>query len=256
MDITLKLENFTGPLSLLYHLIEKNKIDIYDIPIAEITDQYISVINEAENSNMDGMSEFLLLAANLLEIKSRMLLPKCEDETEEEDPRAELVSKLIEYKKFKNVTAEFRQRAEEASLVAFKEADTAMASFKNAEDFDIDDFLEGITFDDLYKAFCDVMERKEQKTDKIRSGFNSVERDMYTVGDKINYIRDLLVVSPKIKFWNIFRKNSRKTEIIVTFIALLELIKMKGVSIRQDGIFEDIVITKYVGSDTYETERT
>ena len=100
-NMTVKLESFSGPLDLLYHLIEKNEIDIYDIPIAELTDQYIEFINLEENKNMDGMSEFIVMAATLIEIKSRMLLPKPETEEQEEDPREELVQRLIEYKKRK-----------------------------------------------------------------------------------------------------------------------------------------------------------
>ena len=102
-NMTVKLESFSGPLDLLYHLIEKNEIDIYDIPIAELTDQYIEFINLEENKNMDGMSEFIVMAATLIEIKSRMLLPKPETEEQEEDPREELVQRLIEYKKYKSV---------------------------------------------------------------------------------------------------------------------------------------------------------
>lgn len=100
-NMTVKLDSFSGPLDLLYHLIEKNEIDIYDIPIAELTDQYIEFISREENKNMDGMSEFVVMAASLIEIKSRMLLPKSQTEEPEEDPREELVQKLIEYKKFK-----------------------------------------------------------------------------------------------------------------------------------------------------------
>lgn len=253
MEITLKLENFTGPMSLLYHLIEKNKIDIYDIPITEITYQYLAIVEEAENRDMDVMSEFLLMAATLLEIKSRMLLPKPKNTQEDEiDPRAELVAKLIEYKKFKNVTEAFKAREEEAALYVYKEADPSIEIFKKQDSIDIEDFLEGVTFEDIYKSFCEVMRRKERKVDKVRSSFKAVERDLYTVEEKIVYIKDLLIISPKIKFHEIFRQNSRKAEIIVTFMALLELIKMKNVSIKQEGIFKEIVITKYIGCDTDE----
>ena len=257
MEINLKLENFTGPMSLLYHLIEKNKIDIYDIPIAEITDQYLAVIEKAENKDMDTMSGFLLMAATLIEIKSRMLLPKHKENDEEEiDPRDELVAKLIEYKKFKIVTEEFREREEQASFFVFKEADPSIDIFKKQDEINLDVFLDGVTFDDIYKAFCSVMNRRERKTDKIRAGFNSVERDLFTIEDKISYIKDLLIVSPKVKFNDIFKKGARKSEIITTFLALLELIKVTSVSISQNGIFDDIIITKYNGSGINETVRT
>ncbi|MGL4790511.1 MAG: segregation and condensation protein A, partial [Anaerotignaceae bacterium] len=116
MEVNLQLENFQGPLSLLYHLIEKNKIDIYDIPISQIADQYLEVLEGAQRQSMEVMSEFVLMAATLLEIKSRMLLPKPKVEEEEGvDPRAELVAKLIEYKKFKNVTEALREKEDTAS---------------------------------------------------------------------------------------------------------------------------------------------
>lgn len=254
MEITLQLENFQGPMSLLYHLIEKNKIDIYDIPIFEITNQYLTIVEDAQKRSMDVMSEFLLMAATLLEIKSRMLLPKAknEDSENEIDPRAELVAKLIEYKRFKNVTEEFKEREEAASQVLFKEADPSLNIFKQEEIVELEDFLDGVTFDDIYKAFQEVLKRREKKVDKVRSSFKSVERDLYTVDEKISYIKDLIIISTKVSFWEIFRENVRKTEVVVTFMALLECIKMKLVSISQDGAFNEIVITKYIGSELNE----
>ncbi len=252
MDITFKLENFQGPLNLLYHMIEKDKIDIYDIPISKIADQYFEIIQDAQKRNMEVMSEFLVMAATLLELKSRMLLPKEKNEEEEIDPRLELVEKLIEYKKFKNITDDFREREEKAALNIFKDADPSLHIFKEGPQADIDDFLEGISFEHIYNAFAEVMKRKERKIDRVRSSFKAVERDLYTVEEKAEYIKDLLVLSPKITFWEIFRKDTRKAEVVVTFIALLELIKTKVVNIEQEDTFSKIFITKYNGSDKEE----
>jgi Uncharacterized conserved protein len=254
MEITLQLENFQGPMSLLYHLIERNKIDIYDIPIFEITNQYLAIVEEAQKRSMDVMSEFLLMAATLLEIKSRMLLPKAKSEEGEAevDPRAELVAKLIEYKRFKNVTEEFKEREETASQIFYKEADPSLHIFKQEDMVELENFLDGVTFDDIYRAFQEVLKRREKKVDKVRSSFKSIERDLYTVEEKITYIKDLLIISPKVSFWEIFRENVRKTEVVVTFMALLECIKMKMVSISQAGTFNEIVITKYIGSELNE----
>ena len=253
MEITLQLENFQGPMSLLYHLIEKNKIDIYDIPIFEVTNQYLAIVENAQKRSMEVMSEFLLMAATLLEIKSRMLLPKTKAEEDDEvDPRAELVAKLIEYKRFKNVAEEFKEREEAAAQVLFKEADAAIHIFKQEEIVELEDFLDGVTFNDIYKAFQEVLRRREKKVDKVRSSFKSVERDLYTVDEKITYIKDLIIISSKVSFWDIFREDVRKNEIVVTFMALLECIKMKVVSITQDGAFKEIVITKYIGSELNE----
>lgn len=185
-QVTIRLDAFEGPMDLLYHLIEKNEIDIYDIPIASLTDQYLAYLDAAEDRNMDGMSEFLVMAATLLEIKSKLLLPKPKKEAEEEgpDPRAELVERLLEYKKIKGVTAEWKARAEEAARLLYKPADKAIAKLRREEDQPLEDFLMGVTMEDLYLAFQEVMQRKESKVDHVRSSFRAVERDLFTIQDK------------------------------------------------------------------------
>ncbi len=254
-DITVKLEAFEGPLDLLYHLIEKNEIDIYDIPISMITEQYLAYLQEAKERDMENMSEFLLMAATLLEIKSRMLLPNPKKEEEEEkDPRDELVTRLIEYKRFKEVTGEFKLRQEKAALILYKEADDTFRLFREEEEESLEEYLDGITIDDIFRAFEDVMKRREGKIDKIRSGFREVSRDLYTIDEKISYISDLLILNPKVRFSSIFRSDSRKMEVVVTFLALLELIKMKRVKIAQDKNFDEITIMNS-GCETNEAIR-
>ncbi|WP_317855857.1 segregation and condensation protein A [Chakrabartyella piscis] len=244
--LTLRLDAFEGPLDLLYHLIEKNEIDIYDIPIAKLTDQYLEYLNQDTTRNMDEMSEFLVMAATLLEIKSKLLLPKTKDEEEEGiDPREELVKRLLEYKKIKEVTDEWKQREEEAALVFYKEADSAIQQLKEQEPQDLDEFLEGITMEDLKLAFQEVMNRKETKVDRVRSTFQSVQRDLFTVQEKMEYIRDMLILQPKTTFRSIFRVNARKMEKVVTFLALLELIKQKEIYITQSATFGEIDIIRY-----------
>ena len=257
-SIHVHLEAFEGPFDLLFHLIEKNEIDIYDIPIAQLTEQYIAFLEQAEYKNMDGMSEFLLMAATLIEIKSKLLLPKQKQEQPQQDPREELVNKLLEYKKFKEITDDFKKREETAALVLYKEADKAVEKLKqsNKQDLDLDKFLCGITLDNLYEAFTEVMKRRETKVDRVRSSFKSVERDLYTIDEKIDYIRDLLILRPSVSFYTIFRPKAVKMEIVVTFLALLELIKMKEVSVSQKETFSEILITKVSGSDNNEINRT
>ena len=257
-SINVHLEAFEGPFDLLFHLIEKNEIDIYDIPIAQLTEQYIAFLEQAEYKNMDGMSEFLLMAATLIEIKSKLLLPKQKQEQPQQDPREELVNKLLEYKKFKEITGVFKTREETAALVLYKEADKAVEKLKqsNKQDLDLDKFLCGITLDNLYEAFTEVMKRRETKVDRVRSSFKSVERDLYTIDEKIDYIRDLLILRPSVSFYTIFRPKAVKMEIVVTFLALLELIKMKEVSVSQKEAFSEILITKVSGSDNNEINRT
>lgn len=248
--LRLRLDAFEGPLDLLYHLIEKNEIDLYDIPIAQLTDQYLVFLDEAEDRNMEGMSAFLVMAATLLEIKSKMLLPKAKVETEEgPDPREELVQRLLEYKKIKGVTDEWKTRAEEAALVFYKKADEAVKKLRGKEPQGLDDFLQGITVQDLYLAFQDVMNRKEIKVDRVRGSFRAVERDLFTVEEKMEYIRDILILQPKITFFAIFRPNAGRMEKVVTFLALLELIKQKEIQIAQSENFGEIDIKRYDEGD-------
>lgn len=249
--ITIRLDAFEGPLDLLYHLIEKNEIDIYDIPIARLADQYLEYLDAAEDRDMDGMSEFLVLAATLLEIKSKLLLPKPKSEEEEgPDPREELVQRLLEYRKIKDVTEEWRQREEEAALIFYKEADQAVKQLKGKEPQALEDFLQGVTMEDLYLAFQQVMNRRETKVDRVRSSFKTVSRDLFTVQEKMEYIRDMLILQPKATFFSIFRENARKMEKVVTFLALLELIKRKEVQISQVLTFGEITISRYDGRDS------
>lgn len=249
-QITIRLNAFEGPLDLLYHLIEKNEIDIYDIPIAQLTDQYLAYLDAAEDRDMDGMSEFLVMAATLLEIKSKLLLPKPKNVEEEgPDPREELVLRLLEYRKIKDVTDAWRQCEEEASLIFYKEADQAVKQLKGKEPQALDEFLQGITMEDLYFAFQQVMNRRETKVDRARSSFKTVQKDLFTVQEKMEYIRDMLVLQPKTTFFSIFRLNAYKMEKVVTFLALLELIKRKEVQISQELTFGEITISRYDGRD-------
>lgn len=246
-SITFKLDAFEGPFDLLFHLIEKNKIDIYDIPISELTDQYILYINSFENKDMDSISEFILMASTLVEIKSKMLLPKDKDEKEkEEDPRDELVNRLIEYKKFKAAAELLDKRQFYSEYLYFKKYDKTITQYvKSYEETEIKDIIEAIDLNLLYEAFKDVLKRKDIKVDKIRSNFNSVIREVYTIENKMQYINDLLIISDKIKFSEIFRNESTKSEIVTTFLAVLELIKIKKIRVFQKTIFDEIVISKY-----------
>ncbi len=246
-QITVRLDAFEGPLDLLYHLIQKNELDIYDIPIAVLTDQYLAYLDAAEDRSMDGMSAFLVMAATLLEIKSKMLLPKPKKEAElaeaeAEDPRAELVARLLEYKKIKDVTSEWKLRAEQAAQILYKPQDAAVKKLKQAAEGELEQFMMGITLDDLYHAFQDVMQRKDNRIDHVRSSFRSVERDLFTIEDKMEFLQDLLILQPKITFFDIFRRQTKKIEMVVTFLALLEMMKQKQVIVTQNTTFGEILI--------------
>lgn len=195
---------------------------------------------------MEGMSAFLVMAATLLEIKSKMLLPKAQTEAAEgPDPREELIQRLLEYKKIKGITDDWKNRAEEAALIFYKEADEAVKQLREKEPQELEDFLQGISVDDLYLAFCQVMDRKETKVDRVRSSFKGVQRDLFTVQEKMEYIRDMLILQPRTTFFGIFRPQAGRMEKVVTFLALLELIKRKEIQILQRANFSDIDISRY-----------
>ncbi|MCL2699069.1 MAG: segregation/condensation protein A, partial [Defluviitaleaceae bacterium] len=213
-----QLAGFEGPLDLLLHLIEKNEIDIYDIPVAELTDQYMAYIS-SHGLHMDSMSEFILMAATLLEIKSRLLLPLPVSDEPSVDPRQALVEKLIEYKRFKQAAAELEARGESAYRI-FRPPDSGlMDMLKSALEKQpgevVGELLGDVSLDMLFDVFESVLMRQELKTDKIRGGFNSVKRDVFTVDDKISFIRGLLSAKQQFKFREIFAGDVSRKEIIV-----------------------------------------
>lgn len=245
--INIKLEEFEGPLDVLLKLIDKNKIDIYDIPISKLTDDYLYYIKNEDIADMDEMSQFIVMASMLLEIKSKMLLPKEKNkETDEDiDPREELVNKLIEYKKYKLLAEKFCNMEMFADKVVFKGQDEeAISKINEKSKLSPEQILEDITLKDLYNAFEEVIKRKELKTDKIRSNFKSVTKALYNINDKIRYVKDLLILNERLSFNKILEQSSTKAEIVVTFLAVLELIKTNDIKVLQKDIFDEIIITQ------------
>lgn len=245
MLIEVKLESFEGPFDLLFSLIEKNKIDIYDIPIAELTDQYLDYLDNMQTQDMESMSEFVLLASTLLEIKSKLLLPSAEEEEPEEDPREELVKRLIEYKKYKKAADFFSEKLKSNGFSLFREPDEKLVSSLRAN-VDNSDILNNVSLELLFETFEEVLRRKELKRDKIRSGFDSVKKAVYNVTDKIQYIRDIMTIEKKIKFQDIFRASTTREEVVVTFLAMLELIKQREITAVQDNNFNEIIIERRI----------
>ena len=165
MGIPVKLQVFEGPLDLLLHLIDKNKIDIYDIPIVEITNQYMEYIEAMEQSDLNVMSEFLLMAATLLDIKCRMLLPKeVNEDGEEEDPRQELVEQLLQYKMYKYMSYELKDRQIDSERVMYRKPDIPDEVAGYVEPVDLDELLEDLTLGRLQNIFQDVMRRQIRST--------------------------------------------------------------------------------------------
>ena len=164
------MQVFEGPLDLLLHLIEKNKIDIYDIPIVEITSQYMEYIRQMEREDLNVMSEFLVMAATLLDIKCRMLLPKeINEEGEEEDPRAELVEQLLQYKMYKYMSYELKDREKDASFYFYKEPSIPDEVKAYRPPVSIEELLGDMTLAKLHAIFRDIMKRQENRMDPVRS---------------------------------------------------------------------------------------
>ncbi len=238
-----KLNDFEGPMDLLLRLIETHKIDIYNIPIAELTDSYLEYLELLKQEDMEGLSEFIVMAATLIEIKSRILLPVQEDE-EEGDPREELVRRIIEYKQFKEAAEELNDRQRQRLYPVFKEADAEIKReiLKDNENREISDILNGADGDMLFNAFKEVMRRREVRVDRVRSGFDHVVKDLFTVEDKVKHIKNVIALKKRIEFEELFDADCTRSEIITTFLALLELIKGKLVNAVQEKIFGKIYI--------------
>lgn len=241
--LEVKLEAFEGPLDLLLHLIEKNQVNIYDIPIALITEQYMDYINKMQETDIDLMSEFLVMAAELLSIKSKMLLPKDETAPEEEvDPRAELVQRLIEHKMYKYISEELRDRQTDAGRILFKEKDIPKELQNIEEPVDINELLSNVTLAKLQSIFNMVIKKQEDKIDPIRSKFGTIEKEEINLVDKISYIDSYGKEHKKFSFRLLLEAQTDKMDVIVTFLGILELIRMGRIFISQEDIFGDIEI--------------
>ena len=249
MELSYKLETFEGPLDLLLHLIEKNKVNIYDIPIVEITDQYMEYIHNMQGQTLDVMSEFLVMAATLLDIKSRMLLPpEVTEEGEEIDPREELVQKLLEYKMYKYMSYELRERQEDASFQMYKEPTIPDEVKKYREPVDIEKLLDGVTLAKLHATFRDIIKRQENRIDPIRSRFGSLKKEELDMSETMRFVEQYIVEKQNCMFREILTLRSGKLYMIVTFLTLLQLMKEGKVEVEQPETFADIRIT-YTGKE-------
>ena len=248
MGIPVKLQVFEGPLDLLLHLIDKNKIDIYDIPIVEITNQYMEYIKAMEKEDLNVMSEFLVMAATLLDIKCKMLLPKeVNEDGEEEDPRQELVEQLLEYKMYKYMSYELKDRELESERVMYKTPTIPREVMDYEQPVILYEYLANLTLQKLNHIFKDVMKRQVDKIDPVRSKFGKIEKEEVTVSDKLVFVTDYAREHKKFSFRTLLTKQSTKTQIVVTFLALLQLMKEGVLYIEpQEQPFDDIRITSNI----------
>lgn len=233
MNIEFKINDFEGPLDLLLHLIKESKMDIMNIEISSITDQYIAFLNKQEEMNLEISSEYLVLASSLLEIKSRMLLPneKIEEDEEENDPREELVNRLLEYQAYKNITKVLHEKEALRKDIYTKSPE----NIKNYIDEE-ESIASDITLDDLISAFQKFYQRKiDNKPLKTKITVNEI-----SVSSRRHDIKRLLKERKKMSFFELFPVLS-KEYVVATFLAVLEMTKEKEITITQDKAFSDII---------------
>lgn len=233
MEYEIKIDAFEGPLDLLLHLIKESKVDIWDIKIVDITDQYLNYIKSMEKLNLNIASEYLVMASELMEIKSKMLLPRYQEENneEEEDPREQLIQKLIEYQKYKDMTKNFKE-LEEVRHEFYTKAPESLRAYVNEDTIISSD----VTLDDLMNAFQKFLKRKQ--LEKPLS--TTVTKREITVEERRNSIRNILRIKKKVDFFELFEQIT-KEYIVVTFLAVLEMAKKQELMIYQENNFEQII---------------
>lgn len=243
--IDVKLEVFEGPLDLLLHLIEKNKIDIYDIPIAQITDQYMDYVRQLEEADPDTASAFLVMAATLLAIKSEMLLPGSDEEETDEDPRQALVEQLLTYRIYK-------EAAQRLGAMEMPEAQfLCRGSYfppqvrDAADPVDVDAVLDPVTLRRLSEIFEEVMKRREESIDPVKSKFGRIRQERFTLADRINQVRDYFRDKETVSFRDLIDgTGGGRKGLIMTFLSVLELAKDGFLHLKATRDSSDITLTR------------
>ena len=236
METNFIINDFEGPLDLLLHLIKTSKMDIYDIKIEEITKQYVDFINKQKEMNLTVASEYLVMASELIELKSRMLLPKSEEE-EEEDPREDLVNRLIEYQKYKDMISSFKQLEKMRKDIFTKDPINYNELSEN--------YIENdgtITLDDLVNALSKFLQRKELE----KPISTKITKKEISVQDRTRDIRNILSKKKSVSFFDLFEIKT-KEYVVVTFLSILEMAKFGEIEILQDNNFNNIIINKKAG---------
>lgn len=235
MDTMLyKLDSFEGPLDLLLHLISKNKVSIYDIPIVEITAQYLEAIDGIEDSQLENTSEFLVMAAQLLYIKSKMLLPKNEED-EEEDPRDDLARRLAEYQQYKEASKELRKTEFSTRYMFFKDEEKI--------NFPIPQYSRHHSVEELTDAFNSIMQRKLRTSKPEKRAFSGiVGREKVSVSDMEERISGLLKKSKRLQFKHAFSGECTRPEMVATFLAILTMIRDGRITTEYDENKQDYIL--------------
>lgn len=241
---TLKLDNFEGPFDLLFHLFEKNQVDIYDIPINVITDQYLDYLYNMQQLDLEVASEFLVMASTLLHIKSKMLLPDKKEQKEEElDPREELVRRLVEYKRYKEFTAELKEMEKKWEMAVFR--------LPEALDIPVREEILEIDPQVLRQQYLAILERNKKKMNAGAKNITKlIEHEKVSLKSKMREVIKQLLSKVSVKFSELFSfKTKSRTEVVTGFMAILELAKMKRVKIIQNQQFSDIQIVSNSDGD-------
>ncbi|MBQ6075396.1 MAG: segregation/condensation protein A [Lachnospiraceae bacterium] len=243
MEYSLKLDSFEGPLDLLLHLIDKNKVNIYDIPISLITEQYLEYLELMREERLDDLSEFLVMAATLLDIKARMLLPKPETgDGGDEDPRAELVARLLEHRKFKLLSGDLNEMQEGSDRYYYRERSLPREVEKYRPPVDLDRLLEDVTEERLYRICREILKRLQDKQDNVHSHFGEIEREAVRIGDRLDHVRTLVKRPGRHTFRSLLGRAASKLEVVVTFLAVLELIKTGEICLTEDSTRDDFIL--------------
>ena len=240
---SIKIENFEGPLDLLCYLIDKNKMNIYDVNLSEITDQYIEYLNEMEEMNLEIASEFLVMASTLLYLKSKNLLPKQEEEEEEIITEEELIRRIIEYKKFKEISKVFKENYDVYAKRFYKnQEEIKLPKQKLEKDYSNE------VIPEIYRKLV------ERNSEKINRNAKNIEKialvDKYTVADKVKEMYTILTKQKKFVFNKLFSlKKREKQEVVTAFSGLLELSRRSKVLTNQEKIFGDITVEEKKGKE-------
>ena len=250
MDMTVKLQVFEGPLDLLLYLLEKNKVNIYDIPIVEITAQYMEYIAEMKKQDLNVLSEFLVMAATLIDIKSRMLLPSVKEDDAEpaEDPRTELVQQLLEYKMYKCMAYELKDRQIDAGRVMFKNPTIPKEVQTYEEPVNLEELMADVTLAKLHEIFKNIMKKQADKIDPIRSKYGKIEKEEVSLEHKMTELENYAIQNKCFTFRGLLEGKSSKVEVVVTFLAILELMKVGKIYISQENLFDDIQIESKIAA--------
>lgn len=245
----IKVADFEGPFDLLLHLIKKNKMDIYNIEIYKITNQYLRYLDEMKEMDLEITSEFIVIAATLIEIKSKSLLPKVKVEDEnEEDIENKLKLRLIEYKQIKAVSSFFKERHINSGEIYSKKPEIIEIEEEKAPKCN-EDIFKNLTLIDLYNIYNNILDTYHNKQNNINVVQRKIYTDKYKVEDKMKELLDRLNNANVIEFRSIIKESESKLETVVTFLALLELIKLRVIIAYQEGNFKEILMKRRVENE-------